>query len=136
MFGRKEIEKLKKENQELRDELLARTLFIKQFDSSLPNDYEKRKAACLNIHTIYQMTLKKQLANMIAEQAETLALIGTSEKLSDIYRSNINCLRLIDEWFESRSNEYLAMINEGSQELENQSDFISGLVTKYGNNQR
>ena len=67
-------------------------------------------------------------------QLEELSQLGRSEVGNNIIRSNINCFRLIDEWFKTNANEHLGNLEEIRNSLGEGEKLADKLKKIYGEN--
>lgn len=138
MFNEKlkiEIGQLREENERLKKELSVRRSVVDLFEESIPKDQSDRKDYMSKIAVFYGTVFKSKLAHMIYQQKDTLSKLGLTKQEEDIFRSNINCLHLIDEWCEQRTNEYLGDIRQMQEGVDDDNIFISNLKSKYIKNE-
>lgn len=126
-FGR-----LKEENERLKGEIEARSSIKASFEDSIPKDQTGRKNYVSQIAAFYGVIFKEQLRTMVGQQLQMLSRVGLTKQEEDIFRSNINCLHLINEWCEERTNEHLGNLQNLREQLEDSSDITSEIRDKYG----
>jgi hypothetical protein len=106
--------------------------FLMMLDEAIPVAQNERKKYVSDIALFYQSVFKKKLQHFIGLQLLELAQIGRTELGTNIIRSNISCLRIIDEWFEERSNEHFGNLEEIRDSLSDGDLIINDLKKKYG----
>lgn len=131
---RKEEEILHSKIKELEEKLEFKNKFISLMEESIPKDQNGRKKYMGDIALFYSSIFKPKIQHFITEQLEELALIGRTEELNNIIRSNINCFRLIDEWMEEKTNEHIGNIEEIRKTFDNNEDFIKNMKSTYSDN--
>lgn len=124
MFGKtKEKDKIIADQRKALDLLTKQLSFVKKFESMLeeniPKEKNKRIAYMGDVALFYQKIFKNKIAHFITLQKDMLAVIGLTEAEYSLYRSNINCFHLIDDWMRKCDIEY-------SSEMEIKSRMASG----------
>jgi len=127
----KKIDYLTTENSNLKRKLDIRSSIEYSLESIIPKEHTQRRNFMKDVAGFYGIIFRKQLALMKSQQLEFLSMINLTKVEEDIYRSNINCLHLIDEWFEKCTNEHFSDLNSVKQELESENN-ITNLKDKYG----
>ena len=100
--GTTELKERKKQDEKL--------VFL--LEESIPVESNARKKYAAEIALFYNSVFEKKLKHFIGEQLVELALVGNTELMSNILRSNINCFRLIDTWMKKMTNEHLGNLEE------------------------
>jgi len=131
MFGEKRIKELENEIKTLREEKTARDSVVFFLDEKIPKEEKARKKYMADISFFHNTIFKDKITQFISLQQEQLSQIGHPEKQYDIWRSNINCFRLIDEWMERCSSEYYGDLQEIRSRLDNDDDFINKIKETY-----
>jgi hypothetical protein len=116
----KKVDFLVAENKKLKEELSVRREPIEVLDKKIMGE-DKRKKYISDIYIFYNNIFKNKLAELIQDQKDALSALGLPEKIYDIYRSNINCLHLFQDWFERCEVEHLGDIEEKKMEQEDES---------------
>jgi len=127
------LPQLQKRIKELEEELEIKNKLIFALEDSVPKIPTERKKYVADIHFFYATIFKNKIKHFIGMQLEELAQVGRSELGSNILRSNINCFRLIQEWFERMSNEHMGDVEEINNSLDSNKDFINKLKKTYEN---
>ncbi len=122
---------LKKEIKELKQQLEFKNKLLFLLDEATPKDQVDRKKYMADCAFFYNVVFKKKLQHFIGMQLEELARIPHSPLGDDIIRSNVNCFRLIDEWFISRSNEHFGNLEEIRSSFQDDDKFIKDVKKKY-----
>lgn len=107
-------------------------LFI--LEESIPKDQTGRKKYVADIAFFYASIFKSKLQHFIGLQLEELAKIGRAEKENDLFRSNINCFRLIDTWMEKMHNEHVGNVQVIRNSLDDDKQFINKIKETYNEN--
>lgn len=141
MFNQKlkiEIGQLKDENENLKNklavlqkEIAIRRSVVDLMSEAIPKEQQSRRGYMQAVAAFYGTAFKDKLAHLIYQQKDTLSRLGLTKQEEDIFRSNINCLNLIDEWFEARTNEYLGDLHQVRENLDQDGEFINNIKDKY-----
>jgi|6_EtaG_2_1085325.scaffolds.fasta_scaffold16778_2 hypothetical protein len=129
--GSEEIIQLQNKIKELEEKLSLKDKLVFMLEESIPKEATARKKYVGDVALFYQSVFKDKLKHFIGEQLLELALIGRTEPMNDIFRSNINCFRIMDEWMQSKTNEYIGDVEEIRKSAENNKDFINNLKKTY-----
>jgi len=110
------------------------TKFSFMLDEAIPSNPTERKKYMSDCSFFYATVFKKKLQHFIGMQLEELSQLGRSEVGNNIIRSNINCFRLIDEWFKTNANEHLGNLEEIRNSLGEGEKLADKLKKIYGEN--
>lgn len=124
---------LKNRIKELEEQLEFKNKLVFLLEEAIPKEQEDRKKYVADIAFFYGVVFKKKLQHFMGLQMEELAQIGHTELMQNIIRSNINCFRLLSEWFEQKSNEHFGNLEEIRNSLDGDVDFINEVKKKYDN---
>lgn len=108
--------------------------FLFMLDEAIPVEQNQRKKYVSDIALFYGSVFKQKLKHFIGLQLQELAEIGRTELGTNIIRSNINCLRLIDEWFDERSREHFGDLENARISLDEGKLLAEELENKYNKN--
>jgi len=107
----KKVDLLVLENNKLKKEISIRREPIDLLERKIMGA-EQRQKYISEIYVFYNNIFKDRINEMIQDQKDALAVFGLTDRESDIYRSNINCLNLFKDWFEGCRVEHLGDIEE------------------------
>ena len=131
-WGRRKIAALEAALEVEKNRGLARESLVVGLENYLDGlDDAARKNYLQRWAGFFPTTLKPQLLSMVEQQKNALAMFGLTDRETDIYRANINALRLLLEWGGLRMNEYLGNLEEIRRTAETDRDIISELGKKY-----
>lgn len=100
---------------------------------AIPMSATERRKYVSDIALFYSTIFKNKIPHFITLQQEALSQVGRSEREYDIYRSNINCFYLIDDWMQERTNEHFGDLEESRINAINGEELVDNLRTKYEN---
>ncbi len=109
-------EKIKKLEQEKEELLLKRSLF-EFFDDPIPKNQDDRKKYMSDVAFAYTI-MRDKLRHFIQLEKNALAEVGYPAEQYRIYRSNIYCFTVFDQWMERCTNEHLGDLQEARNRLE------------------
>lgn len=124
-FARK-VKKLEREVTALEEAARLRYEPIVLMDKKVPQSAQEREKFVTDVTVFYNNVFKARLAEMINDQKDELARMDLGEKMSDIIRSNINCLHLFKDWFERLEVEHLGDL-QVKRERQEEDESISRL---------
>jgi hypothetical protein len=101
-------------------------------EEAIPKAQQERKKYVADCAFFYSTIFKSKLEHFIGEQLKELAYLGRDEEFYNTIRCNINCFRLIDEWFERKTNEHIGNVENIRNSFESDKDFISNIKKTYG----
>ncbi len=99
-------------------------------EEAVPKEQNDRKDYVSDCAFFYRKIFKEKLEHFIGLQMVELSQLGRSEEGTVVLRSNINCFRLIDEWFIEKTNEHLGNITEIRNSLDESEGIINSLKDK------
>jgi len=105
--------------------------FLFMLEEAIPVAQQERKKYMADITLFYRTVFEKKLQHFIGEQLNELAQIGRTELGTNIIRSNINCFRLIDDWFKEKVSEHIGNITEIRNSLDENESLSKELKEKY-----
>lgn len=140
IFWWRKVKRLEDENVRLRAEVSMlkaeyrkRDSIIQELDKTLPENPDERRNRLAQATGLYGAGFDKQIKQMIADQQAELARFGHTEREQDFFRSNINCLYLIEDWFKKAVAEHFGNLEEiRRRSVENDTSDINTLIKKYG----
>lgn len=135
----KELQRLKREisEQNIEIEKLNRLLHAKHSVIDSFDDKKKqmgeteRKKYVSDIAAAYVAFFKNQFKEAINAQMQALSEVGRSDEEYKLYRSNINVLRLLEDWMILKTNEHLGDLEEARNRVEETKDFTSNFRETY-----
>jgi hypothetical protein len=130
---KKRIEELENELKKTQALLNAHTFLTEFFDDTKQMSETERKKYVSDIALSYVTVFKKQFPKFIFDQQQALSVYNRPEKEYDIYRCNINVIRLFEEWMIKMTNEHLGDLEESRNKVVETEDFINNLRGKYEN---
>lgn len=122
---------LKKRIKELEEQLGIKEQLIFTLNESIPEEQNERKKYMADITLFYNVAFRKKIPHFIGLQLEELAQIGRTEYSSNIIRANINCFRILDDWFKERVNEHLGNMEGMRNSFDRDNQVITELKDKY-----
>jgi len=103
------------------------------FEEAIPKGESQRRQYMADCALFYSSVFKDKLKHFIGMQMEELAQVGRIEQMNDFIRANINCFRLIEEWFEKNTAEHFGNLEELRSTSSDDTEFINKFKKDYGN---
>ena len=125
------LEKRLKEKDKQIEHLLVRRSVIEMLKENIPIQGLAREKYVADISIFYVSIFKDKITHFISLQKEALSQMGRPDREYEIYRSNINCFLLIDDWMQTLTNEHLGDLEEKRSAAELASEFVGELKVKY-----
>jgi len=115
------------------DHLLDNRRVYFLLEENIPEGETGRKKYVGDVAYFYSTIFKDKLAHLIGLQMEELSQVGRDVGWYSMIRSNINALRLIDEWSDKMTKEHFGNLEQMRESFDSDKDFISNLKDKYEN---
>lgn len=128
---KKEVKTLSKENNSLKNDRGKNREFLHMLDESIPKEEIARKKYMGDVTAFHQLAFKEKLKHFISMQYEELGRLGHTDKEYELYRSNINCFFLIDEWMLKCTREHLGDLATMRQKAVSDDEFITKMKDLY-----
>lgn len=101
------------------------------FNEAIPKEQNGRKKYMGDVALFYSTIFKDKLRSFIGDQLNELGKIGRSERGEDLLRSNVSCFRLIDEWMEKCTSEYMGDLEDLRNRSSDNKEFSNNLKKTY-----
>lgn len=106
--------------------------FTYDIKSDIPEETNARRGYMSDVTLFYSKIFKKKINHMISLQKDALAIIGKKEQEYDLYRSNINCFSLIDDWMRECEVEHFQNVQIKRDFVEDNSTLeVDNIKNKY-----
>lgn len=128
---KEKIQVLQEEIKKLKAKLELNNSIGFLLDEAIPEGETKRKRYMADISLFYSTIFRDKLKHFIGLQMEELSKLGRTEKEYEIFRSNINCFHLINDWMELRTNEHLGNLEELRNKFIDDKEFINNFKKTY-----
>jgi|GEM_PF-6873221 len=130
--SKEKIHTLEEEIKSLKNELYAKQSVVFMLEEAIPKEQEARKQYMGDIALFFTSIFKDKLKHLISLQMEELSQVGRTEEINEMFRSNINCFRIIQEWMEEKTKEHLGDLETMRDSFDENEKFISNFKETYG----
>ncbi len=126
--------KIKEQNEtikKLESLVYAHNSLLEFFDDTKKMSETERKKYVSDVAMAYVTVFKKQFPKFIFDQQQALSIYGRSKDEYDIFRCNINVIRLFEEWMIKMTNEHLGDLEAAREKVSETEEFTSNFRETY-----
>lgn len=112
-------------------EMYAHSTLVEFFNPDKKMGETERKKYVSDVALSYINVFKKKFPEFIFDQQQALSIYGRPEKEYDIFRCNINVIRLFEEWMIKLTNEHLGDLEESRENVVDAQNLVAELRENY-----